>query len=176
MKKIFSFSLLIVLALVFAVSCGGGKSGESSKNDTDNVNDEDPGRKQGELYGECYPNGTCNKGLVCDEENNICIKDPGNTEEPEDDTDKDDGKDDDDTDTSAVVVDDDTDTDSPDTTPDHDTDTDQTDPAPDEDNDSDMIPKLRKLPKTTKSQVLTRLAVMSRESKPPFMNAVKTAK
>ncbi|MBP5201911.1 hypothetical protein J6253_04150, partial [bacterium] len=137
MKKIFSFSLLIVLALVFAVSCGGGKSGESSKNDTDNVNDEDPGRKQGELYGECYPNGTCNKGLVCDEENNICIKDPGNTEEPEDDTDKDDGKDDDDTDTSAVVVDDDTDTDSPDTTPDHDTDTDQTDPAPDEDNDSD---------------------------------------
>ena len=53
----------------------------------DNDLDTDQGRKQGELYGECYPNETCNKGLVCDIENNICIKDTENSEEPKDDLD-----------------------------------------------------------------------------------------
>jgi len=37
------------------------------------------GRKQGELYGECYPNKTCNEGLECDEANNICINETGDT-------------------------------------------------------------------------------------------------
>lgn len=55
--------------------------------------DADQGRKQGELYGECYPNNTCNEGLVCDEENNTCIKDPNSQNDydsdtmPDDDTD-----------------------------------------------------------------------------------------
>ena len=44
----------------------------------DNDSDTDQGRKQGELYGECYPNETCNKGLICDVENNICIRDNAN--------------------------------------------------------------------------------------------------
>ena len=78
----------------------------SSENpDTDDPNTEtdsdpntDQGRKQGDLYGECYPNGTCSEGLVCDTENNICIKDSddqsdddGDTEEPVPDDDADTG-------------------------------------------------------------------------------------
>ena len=82
--------------MFFAVSCGSSGNNENKDNtdtgetvtDEDTADsghgdttpeepdNEDPGRKQGELYGECYPNATCNKGLVCDEENNICIKDP----------------------------------------------------------------------------------------------------
>ena len=82
--------------MFFAVSCGNsGSSGNKDNTDTgetvtdsdtadsghgdttpEQPDNEDPGRKQGELYGECYPNATCNKGLVCDEENNVCIKDP----------------------------------------------------------------------------------------------------
>lgn len=87
-------------ALIFVVSCGGSlksnktsdstdtgetetdeDSADSESDDTasEQSDNEDPGRKQGELYGECYPNATCNKGLVCDEENNICIKDPNDS-------------------------------------------------------------------------------------------------
>ena len=43
----------------------------ASEDDTDTA---EPERKRGELYGEGYPNKTCNEGLVCDTENNICIK------------------------------------------------------------------------------------------------------
>ena len=53
----------------------------------DNDSDADQWRKQGELYGECYPNETCNKGLICDVDNNVCIKDPRNSEESKDDSD-----------------------------------------------------------------------------------------
>ena len=55
-----------------------GDSADSGQGDAtpEQPDNEETGRKQGELYGECYPNATCNKGLVCDEENNICIKDP----------------------------------------------------------------------------------------------------
>ena len=45
----------------------------------DGETDDKEGRKRGELYGECYPNKTCNKGLVCDTENNTCIKEPENS-------------------------------------------------------------------------------------------------
>ena len=48
--------------------------------------DADQGRKQGELYGECYPNNTCNEGLICDVENNICIKDPDAQNDDDSDT------------------------------------------------------------------------------------------
>jgi hypothetical protein len=59
----------------------------SSDDDTDNTEQPDDSdtqeddRKQGDLYGECYPNETCNNGLVCDVENNICIKDSDNSNE-----------------------------------------------------------------------------------------------
>ena len=54
-------------------------SDEDSETDTD-----DSGKQQGELYGRCYPNKTCNEGLVCDEENDICIKEPKNDSETSD--------------------------------------------------------------------------------------------
>ena len=94
MKKIFAVFALFTLFLL--VSCGNSGNNENKDNtdtgetvtDGDSADsepgdatseqpdNEETGRKQGELYGECYPNATCNKGLVCDEENNICIKDP----------------------------------------------------------------------------------------------------
>lgn len=60
MKKIFVLFCCFT-AMFLMVSCGG----DSKNND----------RKQGELYGECYQNETCNKGLECDRDYNICIKD-----------------------------------------------------------------------------------------------------
>ena len=68
MKRLLVF--LAMLSLVFMVSCGDGNSGNSS------------GKKQGELYGSCYPNKTCNEGLVCDEENDVCL--PENSDEDAD--------------------------------------------------------------------------------------------
>ena len=68
MKKI----ILVLFALFLMVSCGG----------------EDPEFEavQGALNGACYPNRTCNDGLVCSEKN-LCVKDDngggnGNSEEP----------------------------------------------------------------------------------------------
>ncbi len=58
--------------------------------DTTPVDDgdtEESGKKQGELYGRCYPNKTCNEGLVCDEENDTCIKEQKDDSEPADDSD-----------------------------------------------------------------------------------------
>ncbi len=57
---------------------------DTSDSTPDNDSDTDQGRKQGELYGECYPNDTCNAGLICDVENNICIKDTDNTSDDSD--------------------------------------------------------------------------------------------
>ena len=56
-------------------------SQDAGKTDTEETPSDDdsdaaePQRNEGELYGECYPNNTCNEGLVCDTENNICIND-----------------------------------------------------------------------------------------------------
>ena len=108
-KNLVVFALFT--ALFFAVSCGSsGSNGNKDNTDTgETVTDEDSGtadsetddatpeepdneeqgRKQGELYGECYPNATCNAGLVCDEENNICIKDPNGSGSDSDETDND---------------------------------------------------------------------------------------
>ena len=73
-------------------------SGEPDATDTSgDDSNTDQGRKQGELYGECYPNDTCNAGLTCDVENNICIRDNGDIS---DDSDSGDSTPDDDADTS----------------------------------------------------------------------------
>ena len=66
MKKIFAVFALLS-ALFFAVGCGGG-----SKNDNDSVTN------FGKLGYECYPNKTCDEGLLCDTDNNVCVKDTGN--------------------------------------------------------------------------------------------------
>ena len=109
-------------------------SSDSVADNTDTIQDSDSdtnsGKNQGEIDGECYPNNTCNEGLICDVENNICIKDPGNSEEPEDDSD------------NIENTDNDTDTDSGDQVSDNDTDT--TDSGNDSgdsttDNDADSI-------------------------------------
>ena len=60
MKKI--FVIFALFSAFFAVSCG---SGDSQKNN-------------GGLNEPCYPNKTCNEGLVCDEEKNICVEDHTN--------------------------------------------------------------------------------------------------
>lgn len=80
-------------------TCAGGGSDEDTDltdddDDSDSIEDEDnniadeddisgddsddsgnttPENNQGEYGGECYPNGTCNKGLICGTEN-TCIK------------------------------------------------------------------------------------------------------
>ena len=144
MKRFFYF-FAVLTVLVFVLGCGGSKKDnvydhpdeDSTDADTDD-DSEKPSRNPGELYGECYPNKTCNEGLVCDEENNICIKDPGKPEEPDDDTDTASEKDDSDSDISDTgITDNDVDTDSGDSTPDEDSDTDTGDTQTDNDSDTD---------------------------------------
>ena len=60
MKKL--FVVFALFCTFFMISCGKGCLKEEIK--------------RGELYGECYPDGTCNEGLVCDTEYNVCIEDP----------------------------------------------------------------------------------------------------
>ena len=70
-KKInISFAALLVFAMCFFVSCGGGSS--KPENGGDSVSN------FGKLGGECYPNETCDKGLLCDTAGNICVEDPDN--------------------------------------------------------------------------------------------------
>ena len=47
---------------------------EMSADDSDDSGNTDPEIRQGELGSGCYPNGTCNKGLVCNTKENICIR------------------------------------------------------------------------------------------------------
>ena len=137
MKRFLSLCL-ILSAIVLVFGCGEKKEKSPYEYPDDNPTNDDSGRIMGELYGECYPNKTCNEGLVCDKDNNICIKDPGNPEEPADDTDTEEPEPDQDTDTSdSGITDNDADTDPTDQTPDEDTDTEPTDQTPDEDTDTD---------------------------------------
>ena len=87
----------------------------------------DPKKKRGELYGECYPNKTCNEGLVCDTENNICIKDESDDEDDSGDGDT----------TSDKDADKDGDKDKND-------DKDHDDPQPDEDSGTETEPESKK--------------------------------
>ncbi len=81
MKKITTLFYLTAVSLLLILAAGCGNSGS--------------GRKQGGIYGECFKDNTCGDGLVCDTENNVCIKDmtadkdAENTDdiEPDDDTD-----------------------------------------------------------------------------------------
>ena len=75
------------------ISDSSDSQNDENKDQTDSVADEDPNeqtdtenpdKKQGELDGECYPNKTCNDGLICDKDNNICIKDSESSENNDD--------------------------------------------------------------------------------------------
>ena len=150
MKKFFAV-FAVFTALIFVISCGEGSKTSDNTDTGETVTDgdsadsgqgdatpeqpdnEETGRKQGELYGECYPNATCNKGLVCDEENNICIKDPnGSGNDSDDDAAETDDDSDSDTETPESGEPD-NDSDTTDSTDDADT----SDTQPDEDADAD---------------------------------------
>ena len=68
MKQIFVFFCCLT-AMFLMISCGGG--GSSSDNSSS-------GKNAGELGKECYPNKTCDEGLICDTGNNVCIEDTEN--------------------------------------------------------------------------------------------------
>ena len=73
MKNCCLISVLFMLFLV--VSCDSGLKFENP-NDPNNQNDSSSDKAgRGEIYGECYPNRTCNDDLVCDVDYNVCIKD-----------------------------------------------------------------------------------------------------
>lgn len=102
---------IILFFFILIVSCGNSKKANETPDSEGIINDEDPAdttedeltdteeeeeikdddyeeeepaseKKRGTLGGECYPNKTCNIGLVCDTGNNICIK---KEEDPKDD-------------------------------------------------------------------------------------------
>ena len=79
MKK-FLVVFTLFTALIFAAGCGDGSSQKPEGGDSE--------KNAGELGGECYPNKSCNEGLSCDEESNLCVEDSGNptdqTDEPTD--------------------------------------------------------------------------------------------
>ena len=127
MKKIIVFGLFCVSLMIL----GCGDSGNSGKT-ADNGNDS--GREMGSLYGECYPNETCNKGLECDVENNICLKESENSENP-DNTDTTSENKEDKTDTDSEISDNESDS-TTDSMSDDETDTSDTE-APTNNNDDD---------------------------------------
>lgn len=127
----FSVFLAVLASLVFIVSCGDG-SGSSS------------GKKQGELYGACYPNKTCNDGLTCDEENDVCLPD-GADNDSDDDSDVNDPTDPNDSKDPTDLDDEDTyDTEEPDNTekpddnPEEPDNTEKPDENPEEPEDNDI--------------------------------------
>ena len=129
MKNSIIFVLFCLLLLMF----GCGDSGKSEKT-ADNGNDS--GRETGSLYGECYPNETCNKGLECDVENNICLKESENSENP-DNTDTTSENKEDKTDTESEISDNESDSMSDDETDTSDTETPTNNNDDDTNNDDD---------------------------------------
>ncbi len=126
MKKTYIiFAALFCVFLLF--SCDSGLKFENPNDPNNQTSDS---KKTGTLGGECYPNKTCNEGLTCDKENNICIEEPDNTND-DDKTDTMSSNDEDKTDitpdNSDSVPDEDAYTDSGDSTTDNDTDSSDTD-------------------------------------------------
>ena len=63
-------TLLFVFTILFSVSCDSGLK----FNNPNDPNNQTSQKETGELGGECYPNKTCNEGLLCDENSNSCVK------------------------------------------------------------------------------------------------------
>ena len=66
------FKPLILLAITFLILCSCNDP-VKFENSGDHNNTE---AETGALGGKCYPNQTCDKGLICDEESGTCMKDP----------------------------------------------------------------------------------------------------
>ena len=75
MKMKHLYLIFAFFALFLAVSCDGPVKFEDSPEGHSQT--EEP-KEAGTLGGECYKNQTCNSGLICDEESNTCMKEPGN--------------------------------------------------------------------------------------------------
>lgn len=80
MKKITVFALFFAIFCVMFLMIGCGSSSSSDNNSAANM---------GKLGKECYPNETCDKGLLCDTDNNVCVEDPENPINDSDRTDSD---------------------------------------------------------------------------------------
>ena len=72
MRKIVIYIPALSVLLILMFSCGGSSG---------------PGRKQGEIYGECFKDNSCNEGLVCDTEHNICVRDKDDSDGDDEDCD-----------------------------------------------------------------------------------------
>ena len=72
-KSVFFYLLTILVPLFVIIGCG----------------DSSQSRKDGELYGNCYSNETCNEGLECDTEHNTCVKEKVSENEETTDIDQD---------------------------------------------------------------------------------------
>jgi hypothetical protein len=70
---------LFLLIAVFFIAFGC--TVETSEN-----NEKDNNSEQGTLYHECYPNETCNKGLVCEQETNVCVREGASDDNKDGDT------------------------------------------------------------------------------------------
>lgn len=79
MKKLLLISAVLA-AMFFMVSCENNLTFISTHDVDDNTADSGKTGKEG---GECYEDKTCNEGLICEEERNLCVKD----EEADDDSD-----------------------------------------------------------------------------------------
>lgn len=65
-------AVFALFCTVILISCGGGSSKPANESGGDSVSN------FGKLGQECYPNKNCDEGLLCDEENNVCVEDPEN--------------------------------------------------------------------------------------------------
>ena len=97
MKKLLLISAVLA-AMLFMVSCENKLTSVSTHDVDDNTSDSGKTGKEG---GECYEDKTCDEGLICDEERNLCVKENGNSEDPDENTDQDTYTDDSDSSTDA---------------------------------------------------------------------------
>ena len=79
----FSTLILFVFLFFISVSCD---SGPKFNNPNDPANQTSQ-KETGELGGECYPNRTCNEGMVCDEDSNSCIEEDNSSNDDKYDSD-----------------------------------------------------------------------------------------
>ena len=70
----FKSLILLSIPLLILCSCNDPVKFENSGDDSNTE------AEVGALGGNCYPNQTCGKGLICDEESNTCVKDPESTD------------------------------------------------------------------------------------------------
>ena len=97
MKKLLLISAVLA-AMFFVVSCENKLSFVNTPDIDDNTADSGKTGKEG---GECYEDKTCDEELICDEERNLCVKENGNSEDPDENTDQDTYADDSDSSTDA---------------------------------------------------------------------------